>query len=142
MSAEILDIKLKPTEYHLFNGGWKIHHIVSDEIFKSKKWDGMIIHSSKNLGSVTTHGKIETQDFELIPANQNESHYWKIRIDSKEVITCKRFSTEGQELLVSFIKNEGLTPYEFHNKKFNLHARDFKYFSGKIVHFTQFKYHL
>jgi hypothetical protein len=141
----LLLIELSEIEYHLFSGGWKIHHIVSDEIFKSRRWEGYKIINKEGEGSYTVHcsaDDIITQDIEVVPANPSDLHYWKIKIDGKEAVEQRRFSTKGQGILSELQKNEGLTAYEFHNKKFDLHSDNLKYFSGKIVHFTDFKYHL
>lgn len=129
MKDNLLEIKLSEIEYHLFNGGWKIHHIVSDEIFKSQSWGGIKIYTGiEGGGSHTTYtDNISTQDFEVIPASPNDSHYWLIRIDGKDAVKQKRFSTMGQGILTDLQKNEGLTGYEFHNKKFDLHSSGMKY---------------
>lgn len=140
----LLEIKVTDIEYHLFNGGWKIHHILSDEIFKSRKWKGYKIHTGKKTGgSYTVHTDILiTQDIEVIPANPSDIHYWQILIDKKLAVEQRRFATQGQLILNELARNEGLTSYEFYNKKFDLHSDNLKYFSGKILHFKEFKYHL
>jgi len=143
----ILTIKINPIEYHLFIGGWKIHHIVSDEIFKSRTWEGIKIHTGADVGESWTSydqnmaSRNITQDIEIIPGNHNDLHYWLIKIDGKIAVTQRRFGTKGQNILIDLRQNEGLTAYEFHNK-FNLHGNDIKYFSGKIVHLTDFRYEL
>lgn len=138
----ILEMKLSEVEYHLYIGGWKIHHILSNEIFNSKEWTGFKIYTdNEELGSHTTHtDKISTQNIEIIPATLTEMHYWKILIDGKEVVKHNRFSTEGDKFLTELRKNEGLTGFEFHNTKFDLHSRELKPFSGKIIHFNDFRY--
>ena len=145
MENNLIEIKLSPVQYHLFNGGWKIHHILSDEIFKSSScWSGMKIHTGvEGAGSRTIHSEksIITQDIEIVPGNHNDLHYWRILIDKKLAVEQKRFSCQGSSFLSEIMKNEGLTAYEFHNEKFDLHSKNLKYFSGKIIHFTQFKYH-
>lgn len=140
----LLKIKLSELEFHLFRGGWKIHHIISDQDFKSQAWGGWaIVKGKKNQTFHSVHSKkIDTQDIEIIPGNPNDIFYFRILIDKKIVVEQRRYSTDGQGLLRELTKNEGLTPYDFHNKKFDLHSRDLKYFSGKIIHFTDFKYHL
>jgi hypothetical protein len=142
--GDILSILLSPIEYHLYDGGWKIHHIVSDEVFKSKRWNGLRIYTdSPDYGSHTEVGSvIKTQHFEIVPGGANDVYYWRIFIENLLVCESRRFSTKGKEFIREFIKNEGLTTYEFHNKKFDLHNRELKYFSGQIVHFTDFRYHL
>lgn len=138
-----LEIKLSGMQYHLYHGGWKIHHILSDEIFKSSQWNGIKICSEDpNHGSIASDGgEIVTQDIEIIPANPSDIHYWRILVDKKLVSEQRRFSEKGNGMLRDLIRNEGLTTYEFH-QKFNLHSDKVKYFSGKIIHFGGFMYHM
>lgn len=140
----LLKIHLSDIEYHLFNGGWKIHHIMPDAKFKAQPWGGYQITTNNNPdGAFTVHDNtIKIQDIEIIPGGNQDIHYWRIFIDKKLAVEQRRFSTKGQSILSDLMKNEGLTPFEFHNKKFDLHSQELQYFSGKIIHFTEFKYHL
>lgn len=140
MEYSMLQIKLSKIEYHLFNGGWKIHHIVPLEYFESQKWTGYKIYCEGEEGSYTVHtDTISAQDFEIITPSLMDLWYWKIKIDDKVLIEQFRFRTVGQDILTQLQKNEGLTAYEFHTK-FLLNSNKTKPFKGKIIHLTNFKY--
>lgn len=142
MERKLLEINLSAIEWHLFNGGWKIHHIVKDEDFMpAEQWDGYKIFTLEGGSHSVITDEIITQNIEILPANRSDLHYWRINIDGKLAVERRRFSTDGDNLLNWLMKNEGLYPYEFFTK-FNLHAENMKYFSGKIIQLTPFRYNL